>query len=325
MRIADSVVQFQARHQTVTRHEVRESLRVWRQPPPPPTSVAPPTSPGGEDPEPALTPDEAKLFLLRLFVERLTGRKLELLSASDLAAPPPATATPAQEGSAPSAPAWGATYDREENHCEAEATTVKVTGLVRTADGREIALDLSLTMSREFVSRTAIHLRAGAALKDPLVVNFTGSAAQLTERRIAFDLDVDGVLDAMPQLASGSAWLALDRNGDGVINDGSELFGALSGDGFADLARHDEDRNGWLDEGDALFAQLRLWRGRDTEGKDQLETLTVQGIGAIHLAAVDSPFALKQEGELNGAVRATAIYLREAGGAGTVQQLDLKI
>ena len=49
-------------------------------------------------------------------------------------------------------------------------------------------------------------------------------------------------------LGSGSGFLALDKNGNGKIDDGSELFGTKSGDGFADLAEYDSDGNGWIDE-----------------------------------------------------------------------------
>ena len=61
----------------------------------------------------------------------------------------------------------------------------------------------------------------------------------------------------------------MDRNGDGKINDGSELFGTKSGDGFKDLASYDADGNGWIDENDAIFSQLKIWT-KDEDGKDKL-------------------------------------------------------
>ena len=61
-------------------------------------------------------------------------------------------------------------------------------------------------------------------------------------------------------------FLALDLNGDGRINNGSELFGALSGNGFADLAQYDSDANGWIDENDEIFQRLKVWSGADDGG-----------------------------------------------------------
>lgn len=56
----------------------------------------------------------------------------------------------------------------------------------------------------------------------------------------------------------GSGFLALDRNQNGVVDDGSELFGTQSGDGFAHLALYDQDSNGWIDANDPVFDKLRI-------------------------------------------------------------------
>ena len=74
-----------------------------------------------------------------------------------------------------------------------------------------------------------------------------------------FDIDADGEEESISYLQGGSGYLALDKNGDGVINDGSELFGTKSGDGFADLAEYDADGNGWIDENDPIFDKLLIW------------------------------------------------------------------
>ena len=126
-------------------------------------------------------------------------------------------------------------------------------------------------------------------------------------------------------LREGSGFLALDKNGDGKINDGSELFGTRSGNGFADLAVYDEDGNGWIDENDEIFDKLRVW-SKDKDGKDVLKTLKEADVGAIYLGSTNSQFSLtdKKDNEVLGAVRSTGIYLKESTGmAGTVQQVDL--
>lgn len=312
----------------------------------PPVSAAPAavqTAPAANATAPAGDADasvddiaDLKVTLVRLLVEQITGRAMEVFDAGDLDATaaqvPPELSEAASKLGTTQRPAagsgnagWGATYTLDETRFESETTQFTAQGIVRTADGKEIALSLELNMSREFASRTSLSVRAGDALKDPLVINFGGTTAQLSQTTFKFDLDVDGKADDMRFVAPGSGFLALDRNGNGRIDDGSELFGAASGDGFADLARYDDDGNGWIDERDAVFSRLRVWT-RDGSGKDQLVGLQQQGVGALYLGKADTPFALKDNANaLQGAVRASGLYLREDGGAGTLQQLDLVV
>ena len=124
---------------------------------------------------------------------------------------------------------------------------------------------------------------------------------------------------------AGSGFLALDKNGDGKINDGNELFGVKSGDGFADLAEYDSDGNGWIDENDEVFDKLKVWT-RTEDGKDELKSLKDSGVGAIFLGAEDTEFTLEgEDGVLDGKVRKTGIFLKEDGSAGTIQHVDLAI
>lgn len=294
-------------------------------PPPLTTATVSPAAESGEADATVHSTGELQVTILKLLVERLTGRKLELFDASEIdpgktAEPPPQSASRATERTA-----WGAIYQAEEISVERESTQFSAHGSVRTADGREIQIAIELNMSREFISHTSREIRAGAALKDPLVINFTGHAAELTAHTFAFDIDVDGQADEIAFVGPDSGFLALDSNGDGHINDGGELFGALSGDGFADLAQYDDDGNGWIDAGDAIFARLLVW-SRDGGDSDQLVGLLERNVGAIYLGRTATPFALKDDANmLQGAVRASGIYLQEDGGVGTVQQLDLVV
>jgi len=126
-------------------------------------------------------------------------------------------------------------------------------------------------------------------------------------------------------LGSASGYLAIDNNADGRINDGSELFGTRSGDGFADLARFDSDGNHWLDEADPVFDSLRVWQ-HDAGGKDILSTLRDKGVGALYLGSTETPFALTdKENRLLAQIRASGVYLKEDGRAGSLQQIDLAV
>ena len=67
-------------------------------------------------------------------------------------------------------------------------------------------------------------------------------------------------------VGSGSGLLALDKNGDGIINNGTELFGPNTQDGFSELSKYDSDGNGWIDENDSVYDNLRIcgkgWKRR---------------------------------------------------------------
>ncbi len=106
-------------------------------------------------------------------------------------------------------------------------------------------------------------------LCDPIVLNLDTDATTLSDQTFLFDLDADGTEDRIAALGPGSGFLALDQNGNGRLDDGNELFGTKSGNGFADLAAYDEDGNGWIDENDAVFDLLKVWY-RDSSGKDVL-------------------------------------------------------
>ncbi|MCU7906302.1 MAG: hypothetical protein KZQ76_10760 [Candidatus Thiodiazotropha sp. (ex Epidulcina cf. delphinae)] len=361
MKISDSTMALQSNHSAIIKDEARESLRVWRDgsdsaerdgagsaigrlrrratallqnPPSRPVQSAfsrPGTAPveavsDGEEPLDAM--GELEISLLKLLVERFTGRSIRIVTPGDLkaeTAPSAEVESSAARAGNDDREGWGMIYHNYRSHYESEQTEFRAQGVVKTADGRELSIDIQLNMSREFFSEASMTIRAGDALKDPLVVNFSGSAAELTQETFAFDIDADGSGDQIHFVTPNSGFLALDKNRDGVINDGSELFGAKSGDGFADLAKFDSDRNGWIDENDAIFAELRIW-SKDSEGRDQLAALGAKGIGAIYLGHITTPFELKNEtNQLYGAVRSTGLFLQEEGVAGTLQQLDLVV
>jgi hypothetical protein len=203
---------------------------------------------------------------------------------------------------------------------ESEKTSVCGSGWVKTCDGKEVAFDYALDMAREFKSHKVFEDSGTVVLRDPLVLSLDGKASELTDARQRFDLDSDGKLESIPGLGASSGFLVFDRNANGKADDGSELFGATSGNGFAELAAFDNDHNGWIDEADPVFAQLAVWSG------DNWSSLAGRGVGALYTGAVDAPFSLKNsENGLLGEIRAAGIYLTEAGTAGALQQLDLAV
>lgn len=213
---------------------------------------------------------------------------------------------------------WQCRYS--EKILESEKTSICGQGCVKTQDGRTIDFNFSLDLKRQFTSEKVFAEAGSVVLKDPLIINFAGKSSELTDERLSFDLNADGQLEEIPGLAAGSGFLVFDRNGNGRPDDGSELFGALSGKGFEDLAQHDTDNNGWIDEADGVFARLGVWSGHD------FSSLQASGVGALYTAAVDAPFALKTaDNQLLGQIRSAGIYLSEAGVVGHLQQIDLAV
>lgn len=263
--------------------------------------------------------EEIRVFDMEAFSAEL--RQVEMQSSSTSASLQAAAAGNAD---------WGVEYDYHAVHEEYESTSFSAQGTIRTADGQEISFTLELEMTRYYREETNVSLRAGnaAVRKDPLVVNFGGTAAELSglaDQRFRFDLDGDGRTEDLPLFASGSGYLALDRNGNGRIDSGKELFGPGTGNGFGELARLDGDGNGWIDENDAAFAQLSVWTPA-AEGAGALRSLADLDIGALALAEVATPFALRGGDNADlGVVKASGLYLTESGRAGSLQEIDLTV
>ncbi len=272
------------------------------------------------------------LMILQRLYETITGRPMNLITPSDLSRDPTQTlevdGAPSQVPAAPVADAagFGMVYQRHERYQEQEKLEFKAEGVIHTEDGRDIAFSTSLSMSRDYVEESNLIVRAGDAKKiDPLVINFDGKGVGLSQTRFKFDLDSNGSEEQLASLKSGSGFLALDRNGDGIINNGSELFGPNSGRGFDELAQFDEDGNHFIDEGDSIYNRLRIWSFNE-DGSSQLVALGDKHIGAIFLGHLTTPFQLKDEQNNSlGEIANTGIYIKENGETGVVQEINLTV
>lgn len=283
--------------------------------------------------------DKQKIQILESLLSALLGRKVKLYIPKRIHSEDAERAMAqfqAKIASLPQQPApkgeqaqirqgWGFVYERHESYQESERLSFAASGIIKTADGQEIDFQVQLNMSREFTVSNQLTIKAGDALLDPLVINYDGPAAQLTDRKYQFDLDSDGREDQISFLKEGSGFLAMDRNDDGAVNTGKELFGPATGNGFAELAQYDQDQNGWIDENDSVFTKLRIWT-KDAKGQDTLFALGQKGIGAIYLGNIGAEFGLKDNtNQLLGQARTGGVFIRENGTAGMVQQLDLVV
>ncbi len=277
---------------------------------------------------------DLNLRILQIMIERITGRKIQSTDLERiLAGMEGKTQIPSAEGAGNSAihqannaqqtPGVGLIYQEEQSHFESESINFTAQGKIVTQDGKEINFSTQLVMNREVYTERNQTIKMGEALKDPLVINFNGTAAQLTQTKFSFDLNADGTAEQMAFVNPGSGFLALDKNGDNKINDGSELFGPSTGSGFDELSAYDSDGNNWIDENDPVFNQLRVWT-KDANGQDTLTTLAQSGVGALYLGNVATPFSVKNgANELVGQLQSTGIFVQENGQVGTLQQVDL--
>lgn len=207
-----------------------------------------------------------------------------------------------------------------------EKVSVHSSGSVQLADGRDISFSLDLTMEREAVVQDSIAWRAARGiLMDPLVFSFDCDLRSLCEKQFYFDLNSDGEAEETFSLQPGSGFLALDLDNDGGITNGKELFGPTTGHGFEELAQHDFDANGWIDENDPIFAKLLVWKPGVVDGKE-LIGLAEAGIGAICLTYDQTSFQLRdQNNRLMGNVAASGFFLTEGGEVRPLQEIKLAV
>ena len=134
---------------------------------------------------------------------------------------------------------------------------------------------------------------------DPLVFDLGGdgiTTVSLEESNAFFDLDNNGFAEKTSWVGAKEGLLAYDKNGDGVINGGNELFGdrtlmkdgkTLASSGFAALTEYDDNKDGKIDSNDVIYALLRIWQDADGDGiasAGELRRLVDLGIVSIGLS-----------------------------------------
>jgi hypothetical protein len=132
--------------------------------------------------------------------------------------------------------------------------------------------------------------------RDPIILDLDGNGLQTVglASNIYFDHNGDGILTKTGWVGEGDALLVWDRNSNGLIDNGAELFGdftpmpdgSLAPNGFAALAALDANGDGILDASDPAFAELKLWVDSDQNGvtgEGELMSLADAGIASLNL------------------------------------------
>ena len=166
---------------------------------------------------------------------------------------------------------------------------------------------------------------------DPLVLDLDGDGIETigisASTHVLFDTDGDGMKTATGWAKSDDGLLVLDRNGNGTIDNGGELFGdqtmvngVKATDGFGALSAEDTNKNGKFDAGDGNFNNVRVWRDMDSDGvsdSGELFTLTELGIVSINLDSTSSST------NLNGNIKtAISSYTKSDGTTSEVGNLN---
>lgn len=193
-------------------------------------------------------------------------------------------------------------------------------GEVLTEDGRTIDYMLQLDFQHELVQTSEREtLRNAREWRDPLIISLTGQIPTISNGSFEFDLNSDGSNEQLKHLGAGMGYIAFDKNNDGEINDGSELFGANTGQGFAELAQYDSDGNGWIDENDDIYSKLKVWQ----PDQDALISFAEAEVGAIYLNADHTEYTFtKNDGDADARITQSSVALKENGQAVGVFQLE---
>ncbi len=149
-------------------------------------------------------------------------------------------------------------------------------------EGTSLSVNMQSISFRSETTVIGMRLK-GPPETDPLILDLDGNGVETSPFAKLFDIDANGKKDVTGWVAGKDALLALDRNGNGSIDDGGELFGDQHGaeNGFIELAKFDGNADGGIDAKDWVFGKLHL-----LSADGGLRTLEEAGVARIRLDAV---------------------------------------
>ena len=207
---------------------------------------------------------------------------------------------------------------------ESERVSYQPRGIIQTADGRMISVDISMFMSYEFAAYMSISIELTRAV-DPLILNYGGTAASMLDEKFDFDLTLDRTSEQVSVPGEDSGLLVASRYGDWKAGDGSVLSEQNAVNTLDGLRTYDSVRNGWVDGNDDIFSKLRI-RSSDKDGNDQVFTLENTSAGVASPVDNNARFSFQNiHNNSNGIMRSASLFLKDNSSATTVSYLDMTI
>ncbi len=193
-------------------------------------------------------------------------------------------------------------------------------------DKQEISIEYQLDLSSNY-TRINSFKSSAAALKDPLIIQFGNQSLGNIKEKVQFDVNNDSQMNSLPVFSGDVGYLVFDKNNNQKVDNGSELFGPNTGNGFAELATLDSNNNGFFDPQDQNFQQVFIWQPSTKSREDNnLISLSQAGITAIYLTPINTPFNFRDNnGEVSAQLRQSSFAIKENKQALGVHQLDLQI
>jgi len=191
---------------------------------------------------------------------------------------------------------------------------------------QELSLNYNFALSSESTSYSKTEITA-AALKDPLIVQFGSQGLGAIIGQKDFAINKDDIIDNLPLFSGDVGYLVFDKNNNQQADNGSELFGPKTGQGFAELALLDSNKNGFIDAEDQQFEQLYLWQPSESNTQaEQWLSLKEAKIQAISLSAINTPFDFyDQQGQIQAKLRQSSFAISDEGYGRGVHQVDVRI
>jgi len=188
-------------------------------------------------------------------------------------------------------------------------------------NGKQLSLDYSFYLASDKIKYDSFETTA-AALKDPLIIQFGDQSIGEISGQEDFNINQDNNIDSLPVFSGDVGYLVYDKNANNKADNGSELFGPTSGNGFNELAQLDENNNGFLDKEDSAYKQLYLWQ----PDKNTWLSLADAGIEAISTDAIATPYTFyDQNDEVQAQMRNSSFAISETGRGFGVHQVDVRI
>ena len=196
-----------------------------------------------------------------------------------------------------------------------QAVQASFSGALQLDDGSSISFAFDFSME---VSWARFSAQQGP-MQDPLLISLSGQPVELASDSSSFDLKGNGQKSALPQLSAEQYYLAYDRNQDNQVNNGTELFGPISGNGFTELAAYDGNANGFIDAADDIWQHLYLW-----QPQQQMLNISQTELAAISVESVATPMSLlNNEQQVVAQLQRSGLAFFADGSPALVQQIDI--